>query len=111
MLRCALAAVVAPVPPPHDWCCLPLVVGASASARPLLLRCGFDAISLPLRVAGLLVPVSEKYGDQRRIFDDLGAAVLTNANKGAQALSRRTVLLSPAFTALTLWDQVLTAAS
>eukprot|EP01043_Picozoa_sp_COSAG02_P128753 COSAG02_NODE_66256_length_256_cov_0.560510_1_plen_33_part_10 len=29
--------------------------------------------------AGLLVPVSEKYGDQRRIFDDLGAAVLTNA--------------------------------
>eukprot|EP01043_Picozoa_sp_COSAG02_P100736 COSAG02_NODE_36819_length_450_cov_0.663818_2_plen_48_part_01 len=30
----------------------------------------------------LLVPVSEKYGDQRRIFDDLGAAVLTNANKG-----------------------------
>jgi hypothetical protein len=34
--------------------------------------------------AGLLVPVSEKYGDQRRIFDDLGAAVLTNANKGTR---------------------------
>ena len=31
---------------------------------------------------GLFVPVSEKYADQRRIFDDLGAAVLTNANKG-----------------------------
>jgi kinesin family protein 1 len=31
---------------------------------------------------GLLIPISEKYADQRRIFDDLGSAVLTNANKG-----------------------------
>jgi kinesin family protein 1 len=31
---------------------------------------------------GLLVPISEKYSDQRRIFDDLGTAVLANANKG-----------------------------
>lgn len=42
-------------------------------------------LSLCTMHAGLLVPVSEKYGDQRRIFDDLGAAVLTNANKGASA--------------------------
>lgn len=58
---------------------------AAGSWLPVAASPAVAVVSLPLRGnAGLLVPVSEKYGDQRRIFDDLGAAVLTNANKGTR---------------------------
>lgn len=31
---------------------------------------------------GLLLPVSETYTDQQKVFEDLGSAMITNANKG-----------------------------
>lgn len=41
---------------------------------------------------GYLNPAGDKYADQRRVFDDLGAGVLDNAFKGERIMSPRAFL-------------------